>query len=217
MDKKKKKCLNPFYIRSRIPTSLRTITFVVYNDMSQSLLHQVTYSDLPNFRPISFRPKCLNPFYIRSRIPTSGGDGYDDLGSVSQSLLHQVTYSDTVEHAAQPGNRQCLNPFYIRSRIPTSTTMTKKRKRDVSIPFTSGHVFRHLHRRSSLRRFGLVSIPFTSGHVFRPLLLSWGCAQKQMSQSLLHQVTYSDRRKGVYDQRISACLNPFYIRSRIPT
>ena len=64
--------------------------------------------------------------------------------------------------------------------------------RCVSIPFTSGHVFRPKadHLDWSGRRD--VSIPFTSGHVFRR-----------------PNVNVFAKKEG--------CLNPFYIRSRIPT
>ena len=88
------KGLNPFYIRSRIPTDETCGTVTQSPGLSQSLLHQVTYSD-PLWQPgTETSRKCLNPFYIRSRIPTSWPG---------------------------PPRRgpRCLNPFYIRSRIPT--------------------------------------------------------------------------------------------------
>ncbi len=138
--------------------------------LSQSLLHQVTYSDGIISAIIGSRKSGLNPFYIRSRIPTA-------------IVILAVAFL-----------AGCLNPFYIRSRIPTH---------------------RHPHRTCHGRK---VSIPFTSGHVFRrrsrPMRLGARC----MSQSLLHQVTYSDM-KTVKGFRCSCakCLNPFYIRSRIPT
>ncbi len=188
--------------------------------MSQSLLHQVTYSDLGwDF------PDPSNTRYV------------------SQSLLHQVTYSDYLTTVRQLFNRiKCLNPFYIRSRIPTLKDETATRAGDVSIPFTSGHVFRRT-----------AFLPTTSGVSMSQSLLHQvtysdllGMAAEvdaaQMSQSLLHQVTYSDnskpKRQHFYvrvsipftsghvfrPQRLAheavrenECLNPFYIRSRIPT
>ncbi len=126
----KRKCLNPFYIRSRIPTDAGANPEQMQQMLSQSLLHQVTYSDGTFF---------MNYFVARA---------------VSQSLLHQVTYSD----------------FWER--------VLSKRTQDVSIPFTSGHVFRHL----SKIKFG---------------------EPKAMSQSLLHQVTYSDERTP--EARSSGC------------
>ncbi len=166
--------------------------------MSQSLLHQVTYSDSRLNYGKRLSIWCLNPFYIRSRIPTEGAPaGRGGPGNrvsipftsghvfrqlieegerlrqqeMSQSLLHQVTYSDKMEITVAPGQSphvsipftsghvfrrtqtetlcvcdlSCLNPFYIRSRIPTPGSQRKGRCEtvSVSIPFTSGHVFRH--------------------------------------------------------------------------
>ncbi len=61
--------------------------------LSQSLLHQVTYSDIIK-KDWAALVEGLNPFYIRSRIPTGFDDFYETDFEVSQSLLHQVTYSD---------------------------------------------------------------------------------------------------------------------------
>ncbi len=89
---------------------------------------------------------------------------------MSQSLLHQVTYSDKV---------------IIFIIAPSNS--------NVSIPFTSGHVFR-LKGRALRRILGMpVSIPFTSGHVFRRGNIT------------------------IVEGGLLECLNPFYIRSRIPT
>ncbi len=86
----------------------------------------------------------------------------------------------------------------------------------VSIPFTSGHVFRQFIR-GGRRRGKVVSIPFTSGHVFRHVFLAVLLRQEVSSQSLLHQVTYSDNSWLLRPDLSFTCLNPFYIRSRIPT
>ncbi len=75
---------------------------------------------------------------------------------MSQSLLHQVTYSD-VRH-----------PKRIRENL------------HVSIPFTSGHVFRLV-----IAVIGILAAP----------------AGAQMSQSLLHQVTYSDLSSPGFPQK----------------
>ncbi len=186
------RCLNPFYIRSRIPTRDRasqaacsksvSIPFTsghVFRrgssssgprlpEPSQSLLHQVTYSDRRRPRFVRERPSSLNPFYIRSRIPTFRSD--------EEGVFEE-----------------CLNPFYIRSRIPTwGKDHAWRIAKLVSIPFTSGHVFRRVV--TFLTWFSPnVSIPFTSGHVFRQTYFNYLAVTKQLSQSLLHQVTYSDR------------------------
>ncbi len=163
--------------------------------VSQSLLHQVTYSDYVGPYGPTVR-LCLNPFYIRSRIPTRGyfnlwfiskryvsipftsGHvfrhcliiGPSNKVTVSQSLLHQVTYSDVIG--------------MVKWWYPEG----------VSIPFTSGHVFRRALLVLFADEIGDVSIPFTSGHVFRPTPATPATPATKVSQSLLHQVTYSDSR-----------------------
>ncbi len=162
--------------------------------VSQSLLHQVTYSDPAP--PLSPRSKkgCLNPFYIRSRIPTLhlGADN----GAFSQCLNPFYIRSRIPTQrncSSADGAEQGLNPFYIRSRIPTLALV-------IGIFFAAN-----------------VSIPFTSGHVFRRRTQVRPSAPPAMSQSLLHQVTYSDVAVKWDESFDSKCLNPFYIRSRIPT
>ena len=85
---------NPFFIRSRISTEKQVLMYI--NDLSQSLLHQVSdfyiaeklkFSDLngsvaiPSSSGLGFLPKGFkmesfvfdmgrNPFFIRSRIST---------------------------------------------------------------------------------------------------------------------------------------------------
>ncbi len=137
--------------------------------MSQSLLHQVTYSDF-----------------------TKGNGSFDQ--AMSQSLLHQVTYSDTSWHWEW---------------LATACT--------VSIPFTSGHVFRP-RRKSGLRSpKSSVSIPFTSGHVFRPRRKS-GLRSPKSSVSIPFTSGHVFRHSvSMVSMQQEKCLNPFYIRSRIPT
>ncbi len=238
--------------------------------VSQSLLHQVTYSDFQIELSSPDSRRCLNPFYIRSRIPTIRN------GYLIQEI-HRVSIPFTSGHVFRPEYVQCkladsygcLNPFYIRSRIPTRNSSGVFRDVfRVSIPFTSGHVFRPGRPKFASSIPMPVSIPFTSGHVFRPRTVIAYILVLIMSQSLLHQVTYSDHRPqaGGSQRRISVsipftsghvfrlsegievskgatgvsipftsghvfrpsqngvlyaggegCLNPFYIRSRIPT
>ena len=185
------KCLNPFYIRSRIPTPGKQFTpkgqasvsipFTsghVFrreksmldesaNPVSQSLLHQVTYSDYGNCAASVVLPHCLNPFYIRSRIPTIVGDLIFDKKLMSQSLLHQVTYSDLIQIG----------------EISFSF--------DVSIPFTSGHVFRH-PKKPPAEKKEAVSQSLLHQVTYSDCRPKTGVQRSQKSQSLLHQVTYSD-------------------------
>ncbi len=187
--------------------------------MSQSLLHQVTYSDNVAGKHRYKGEKVSIPFtsgHVFRRLHKSWANEklivsqsllhqvtYSDAGlnkeivdsiRVSQSLLHQVTYSDA-ENGSMPAglervsipftsghvfrqwaNRKtsallvpCLNPFYIRSRIPTTSVLRRVAESAAD-----------------------VSIPFTSGHVFRPGDGPIEEEMSRMSQSLLHQVTYSD-------------------------
>ncbi len=137
--------------------------------MSQSLLHQVTYSDGAPKRRKKSCYRCLNPFYIRSRIPTEIPKDRKIQRGMSQSLLHQVTYSDKITEIRFGLRQLCLNPFYIRSRIPTFfghkrflrwLLMSQSLLHQVT--YSDGH---RLLGRADLDRD--VSIPFTSGHVFR--------------------------------------------------
>ncbi len=188
--------------------------------MSQSLLHQVTYSDPISIRTRSKTANCLNPFYIRSRIPTGLLAILAILAlQVSQSLLHQVTYSDSRGQRENQLTSFCVSipftsghVFRLESCSRTAFTMTI-----VSIPFTSGHVFRRCllfpHCCVSLN----VSIPFTSVHVFRQIGPVHG---KGGFGSVSIPFTSGHVFRLPLTRRISSfgsSLNPFYIRSRIPT
>ena len=184
--------------------------------MSQSLLHQVTYSDSASVTEKS-RLGCLNPFYIRSRIPTSISLSLSLCPAKSQSLLHQVTYSDSRQPQRISGQCMCLNPFYIRSRIPTKPVIFSVQQSTCLNPFYIRSRIPTAGRGRSGEGNTNVSIPFTSGHVFRQQKKkkknrgSYGCLNPfyirsriptksdqrsdhpaELSQSLLHQVTYSD-------------------------
>ena len=213
--------------------------------MSQSLLHQVTYSDLMIL-----------------------GD-YKIIKEMSQSLLHQVTYSDIFDKAVFRSLQRNVSIPFTSGHVfrPHLARGEKYTDGKVSIPFTSGHVFRREAGGRQGRRDQPVSIPFTSGHVFRPtaspadnihlwslnpfyirsriptsattsprpskpivsIPFTSGHVFRQLgdprgfthvaivSQSLLHQVTYSDSNRRLAREPLNRCLNPFYIRSRIPT
>ncbi len=159
--------LNPFYIRSRIPTrvglchtsgermSQSLLHQVTYSDfclsefseqvrlVSQSLLHQVTYSD-KDFLRFCVQAACLNPFYIRSRIPTFPRPFHRVRGFCLNPFYIRSRIPTIYNNSETRRKAECLNPFYIRSRIPThrSWTLWSPGTRHVSIPFTSGHVFR---------------------------------------------------------------------------
>ncbi len=163
--------------------------------MSQSLLHQVTYSDEANVASLRKLRACLNPFYIRSRIPTwfvlllqrstgnlvsipfTSGHVFRLLDTnpeatiyeMSQSLLHQVTYSDPlspiIKAKPKKKSQSLLHQVTYSDRISFADFKISNKK--VSIPFTSGHVFRQQKRRLRTSSTTRVSIPFTSGHVFR--------------------------------------------------
>ncbi len=140
-------------------------------EVSQSLLHQVTYSDPPEAKAVT------------------------RINNLSQSLLHQVTYSDLICEAGHCSNR----------RMSSQSLLHQVTYSDSERPPPRGN------------RPTCVSIPFTSGHVFRPGHEDWSLRVYRMSQSLLHQVTYSDKTPAKKPDPLRRCLNPFYIRSRIPT
>ncbi len=185
--------------------------------MSQSLLHQVTYSD-----------DALQQGRIRRMV--------------SQSLLHQVTYSDAVKveapipapdvsipftsgHVFRQQSQirtsvigSCLNPFYIRSRIPTGIGprigygLTKSQSLLHQVTYSDSISTHPSTGKES------VSIPFTSGHVFRlPVKAEYlkSCTQCLNPFYIRSRIPTDLRGRGGRD--CLRCLNPFYIRSRIPT
>ncbi len=88
--------------------------------VSQSLIHQVIYSVRPHTeRSTRLQTSSLNPLFIRSSIPFFCRDYALRKDRVlSQSLIHQVIYSVGVR--------------LIKTVSPTG----------VSIPYSSGHLFR---------------------------------------------------------------------------
>ncbi len=162
--------------------------------LSQSLIHQVIYS-VDFCVPKSSRSmQGLNPLFIRSSIPFRVyRTNWILLGRWSQSLIHQVIYS--------VGSRRAIT-------APRSF---------VSIPYSSGHLFRcgitarnygaeillsqslihqviysvYFTLQLALSSPSQVSIPYSSGHLFRLLLLECLQCGAILSQSLIHQVIYS--------------------------
>ncbi len=185
--------------------------------MSQSLLHQVTYSD----------PRLLSDFvafWNNVSIPFTSGHVFrqywlkwsEDSDSGSQSLLHQVTYSDN------RGYRGRLLPTLVSIPFTSGHVFRLELNLDenwlyyvVSIPFTSGHVFRQL-REKLVKKFPDVSIPFTSGHVFRLERQIPGTGIRSVSIPFTSGHVFRRSTKK-YQKNKQRCLNPFYIRSRIPT
>ena len=110
---------------------------------SQSLIHQVSVSDVIIWICIKNGMKSLNPLFIRSQfqishcsrvhdgylwfvsIPYSSGLSfrYGEIDSLlswkikSQSLIHQVSVSDEYALAMELHGKQCLNPLFIRSQF----------------------------------------------------------------------------------------------------
>ncbi len=117
-------------------------------------------------------PSGLNPLFIRSSIPfCKVRKGLNIQGYVSQSLIHQVIYSVYSFCITDPSaDGQGLNPLFIRSSIPLPTPGTRSGPCcghclnplfiRSSIPF--------LWQCNSYRQCkSLVSIPYSSGHLFR--------------------------------------------------
>ena len=113
-----------------------------------------------------------------------------------------------------------LNPLFIRSSIPfgLSGRTFLGTQHLVSIPYSSGHLFRFegVKNRSIKNKEG-VSIPYSSGHLFRSLATSrMRPHAAPASQSLIHQVIYSVCYWTLAPVNTLGCLNPLFIRSSIP-
>ncbi len=113
---------------------------------SQSLIHQVIYS-VPGKEEIRKQfGKVSIPYssghLFRSKILPDISIGCGG----SQSLIHQVIYSVPDEEGSSQGSYPCLNPLFIRSSIPFSGRAGRiaARSAGVSIPYSSGHLFRSL-------------------------------------------------------------------------
>ena len=176
--------LNPLFIRSSIPFGAQSDRDTQCN-VSQSLIHQVIYS-VARGRFLSPRSRrvCLNPLFIRSSIPLIAKLGTPASRELSQSLIHQVIYS-------VPNKWICLT---------TGLTL-------VSIPYSSGHLFRWGRMWNGKLPFHFaVSIPYSSGHLFRCGVTEAAAAVfSQRSQSLIHQVIYSVRRVTGGGPRAPSC------------
>ncbi len=145
--------------------------------IGQSCCVSIPYSSGHLFRFVFASPipalmaKCLNPLFIRSSIPL-----YFFFRQrrcfirLSQSLIHQVIYSVGISPRNRGAEIQRLNPLFIRSSIPFNSSRVKFRMvlDFVSIPYSSGHLFRSDWLPRHLRPLcGCVSIPYSSGHLFR--------------------------------------------------
>ncbi len=163
--------------------------------MSQSLLHQVTYSDVTPTK----EPKLLTGV----SIPFTSGHVFrrffDHLFQhkglvVSIPFTSGHVFRRRTQLHRQPLRFRSLNPFYIRSRIPTIPGLVEPGDRcKVSIPFTSGHVFRHAGPKETAAPAAACLNPFyIRSRIPTPGKKKFPEFSLQVSQSLLHQVTYSD-------------------------
>ncbi len=116
---------------------------------SQSLIHQVIYSvRLQDDKGWDGKRASLNPLFIRSSIPFLPAEILQALrlDRKSQSLIHQVIYS-----------------VRIKKRFKAIAESAR-----VSIPYSSGHLFRSdLFEQNFGSSSPAVSIPYSSGHLFR--------------------------------------------------
>ncbi len=172
--------LNPLFIRSSIPFRSSKNGSHFCKPRSQSLIHQVIYSVQDCFLGmvqwfLMSQSLIHQVIYSVARL---GWRSQPALGR-SQSLIHQVIYS--VGRRLWPltaGASSGLNPLFIRSSIP----FPGMRKGSwcglstVSIPYSSGHLFRYDSQRQNDRTTDpTVSIPYSSGHLFR-------CKQERPSE-----------------------------------
>ncbi len=118
--------------------------------------------------------------------------------------------------------RAGLNPLFIRSSIPLGFLKAAFRilHPGVSIPYSSGHLFRSTRRRFSCSKISPPSLNplfIRSSIPFGPLTAGASCEQPRMSQSLIHQVIYSVEEFSISEcSRVLKSLNPLFIRSSIP-
>ena len=170
---------------------------------------------------MTFPGRSLNPLFIRSSIP---------FGTRPE---RNMTF---------PG--RSLNPLFIRSSIPLGRSLPALRRAEifVSIPYSSGHLFRFedlppgsgggflksqslIHqviysvtgiKLDSRRIERGVSIPYSSGHLFRLPREREMTRRRPKSQSLIHQVIYSVKTTKDWTESGRSSLNPLFIRSSIP-
>ncbi len=161
----------------------------------------------------------LNPLFIRSSIPLFNEAGKQTKRSGSQSLIHQVIYS-----------------------VAKSRRWSSPDRSRVSIPYSSGHLFR-FHRqgqktlneqcslnplfiRSSIPFLHLDELGLAINRSLNPLFIRSSIPFRQVrafiqkrwatSQSLIHQVIYSVSWSHQPERLPLVGLNPLFIRSSIP-
>ena len=91
------------------------------------------------------------------------------------------------------------------------------REAKVSIPSSSGHLFQRWTHGYDWELKLRVSIPSSSGHLFQPEERAADGCRSSKFQSLLLQVTSSNRRYASFACRLPPRFNPFFFRSPLPT
>ena len=91
---------------------------MTFKEVSQSLIHQVCYSDVEEQSFIMEGERVAIPYssgLLFGPVVMKSGNSFGR----SQSLIHQVCYSDTFEKAVDTVVVLCRNPLFIRSAIRT--------------------------------------------------------------------------------------------------
>ena len=160
--------------------------------LSQSLIHQVCYSDSRVRREVTIRQECRNPLFIRSAIRT-----LTQGPRICKNHLVAIPYSSGLLFGHNVGfddsflRMFCRNPLFIRSAIRTGRDGGRyDASQLVAIPYSSGLLFGPWLQRFENRHGGSVAIPYSSGLLFGHE--KWLMERLQGSQSLIHQVCYSD-------------------------
>ena len=145
------------------------------HDTSQSLIHQVSVSDVVNWDSL------LEDWNSIVSIPYSSGLSFRynsrnilsiRFESTSQSLIHQVSVSDP-DNAMVP-IMVCVKSQSLIHQVSVSDDRMRAlsaKYNDVSIPYSSGLSFRLLLIWWSVLQKSCVSIPYSSGLSFRSNLV----------------------------------------------
>ena len=133
-----------------------------------------------------------------------------------QSPPHRGIYSNLCLGAARLHCVDGFNPLHIGASIQTQERLLKLWNRLVSIPSTSGHLFKLVDLMPT-RAFLRVSIPSTSGHLFKHFYHVWEYYFLLMFQSPPHRGIYSNSSRVQKENEIGQCFNPLHIGASIQT
>ncbi len=144
---KMERCRNPLFIRSLFPTIYFPEEPVMGEMKSQSLIHQVSVSNLKNCPESKwYGSRGRNSLFIRSLFPTWSGCFHHNRSWKSQSLIHQVSVSNKTysgeEETTEEKSQSLIHQVSVSNAIWVGGwTRTEK---TVAIPYSSGLCFQPL-------------------------------------------------------------------------